>query len=109
ETVRAEIVETALDHQLVSKYTSLVAVDRTPVRPQSSALKREQVPNRLPYGQSQEAIFGFPATASGWGRELLTGILLLLLAASMVVVRFRSFTGSLRERVGLERHARAAF
>jgi Ca-activated chloride channel homolog len=109
EAGRAEIVETALDHQLVSKYTSLVAVDRTPVRPQSSALEREQVPNLLPYAQSQEAIFGFPATASGWGRDLLTGILLLLLAALMVVVRFRSFTGALRERVGLERHARAAF
>ena len=109
ETVRAEIIETALDHQLVSKYTSLVAVDRTPARPQPSALEREQVPNLLPYGQSQEAIFGFPATAAGWGRDLLTGVLLLLFAALMVVVRFRSFAGPLHETGGSGRDARAAF
>jgi Ca-activated chloride channel homolog len=110
ETVRAEIIETALDHQLVSKYTSLMAVDRTPARPQSSALEREQVPNLLPYGQSQEAIFGFPATAAGWGRDLLTGVLLLLFAALMVVVRFRSFTRSLHvKKGGSESDVRTAF
>jgi len=99
EAVRADVIETALNHQLVSKYTSLVAVDKTPVRPQASALEREQVPNLLPYGQSQEAIFGFPATAAGWGRDLAAGILLLLLALLMVVVRFRRF----------EPHVRAPF
>jgi Ca-activated chloride channel family protein len=62
--VRQAVVDTALAHHLVSKYTSLVAVDKTPVRPDSEGLTREQVPNLLPYGQSHEAIFGFPATAT---------------------------------------------
>ena len=96
EAIRADVIETALDHQLVSKYTSLVAVEKTPARPQSSALEREQVPNLLPYGQSHEAIFGFPATAEGWVRDLATGVLLLLCAASMVVVRFRSLRPGVR-------------
>jgi len=61
---RAAIVETAIGHHLVSKYTSLVAVDKTPVRPAGSDLSSEQVPNLMPYGQSTNAIFGFPATAT---------------------------------------------
>ncbi len=61
---RAAIIETALTHHLVSKYTSLIAVDKTPVRPAGDPLSSEQVPNLMPYGQSTNAIFGFPATAT---------------------------------------------
>ena len=38
ETIRSAVVETALRHHLVSKYTSLVAVDKTPVRPLDKTL-----------------------------------------------------------------------
>ena len=87
--VRAAIVETALTHHLVSKYTSLVAVDKTPVRPSSEPLMSEQVPNLMPYGQSTNAIFGFPATATGAPRMRLTG-LLSLLAALFLLALLRS-------------------
>ena len=80
---RAEIVATAIGHHLVSKYTSLVAVDKTPVRPSGDHLSSEQVPNLMPYGQSTNAIFGFPATATRapmlrmiGGAYLLTALLL---------------------------------
>ncbi len=63
-SLRAGILETALAHHLVSKYTSLIAVDKTPVRPAGDPLASEQVPNLLPYGQGTNAIFGFPATAT---------------------------------------------
>ncbi len=78
--IRAAIVETALAHHLVSKYTSLVAVDKTPVRPSGDPLMSEQVPNRMPYGQSTNAIFGFPATATDGPWLRLTGLLFLLAA-----------------------------
>ncbi|HET6629633.1 MAG TPA: marine proteobacterial sortase target protein [Woeseiaceae bacterium] len=78
--IRAAVVETALTHHLVSKYTSLVAVDKTPARPDAAALAREQVPNLLPYGQSHRAIFGFPATATGWQSRVAAGLVLILLA-----------------------------
>lgn len=78
--IRAAVIDTALSHHLVSKYTSLVAVDKTPVRPESSALASKQVPNLLPYGQSHRAIFGFAATATGWQAQVATGTVLLLLA-----------------------------
>ena len=94
EQIRAAVIETALDHRLVSRYTSFVAIDRTmdrtPARPQSSRLDSEPVPNLLPYGQSQEAIFGFPATATGWGGQVTAGVLLLLVALFLVAGRSRS-------------------
>ena len=81
--VRAAIVETALQHHLVSKYTSLVAVDKTPARPAGDPLHSDQVPNLLPYGQSANALFGFPAMATyaPWLRNsgLLTIFAALLL------------------------------
>ena len=64
EALRTSILETAMTHHLVSKYTSLIAVDKTPVRPAGDPLSSEQVPNLMPYGQSANAIFGFPATAT---------------------------------------------
>jgi Ca-activated chloride channel family protein len=79
DEVRAGIVATAMKYHLVSKYTSLVAVDKTPVRPASAALSPEQVPTLLPYGQTHSAIFGFPATATPAGLYRMNGILLMLI------------------------------
>jgi len=87
--IRKAVVDTALSHHLVSKYTSLVAVDKTPVRAAGDPLAREQVPNLLPYGQSMNAIFGFPATATNAavlqrrGLVLLTAALFLLVAGTL--------------------------
>jgi len=75
---RAAVITTALEHHLVSKFTSLIAVDKTPSRPQSASLDKEQVPNLLPYGQSQKAIFGFPATATSAPLNRLIGAVCLL-------------------------------
>ena len=83
---RAAVLATALEHSLVSKFTSLVAIDKTPVRPQSANLDKEQVPNLLPYGQSQQAIFGFPATATNAPLHRLTGIACLLAALLLLTL-----------------------
>ena len=80
EEIRTAAVETALAHHLVSNYTSLVAVDKTPVRPAGTALDSEQVANLMPHGQSGSAIFGFPATATNAQILQLTGLACLLLA-----------------------------
>jgi Ca-activated chloride channel family protein len=80
EETRTSIVNTALAHHLVSKYTSLVAVDKTPSRPAGDPLLSEQVPNLMPYGQSGAAIFGFPATATNAPAMRLTGLAALLAA-----------------------------
>ena len=86
EELRSGILETALRHHLVSKYTSLIAVDKTPVRPAGDPLSSEQVPNLLPYGQSANAIFGFPATATSAPALRIMGAAWLLAALLFAVM-----------------------
>ena len=84
DATRDAVVATALTHHLVSKYTSLVAVDKTPVRPAGNMLAREQVPNLMAHGQSGRAIFGFPATATS-GPEMRRRGLLMVLATLLLL------------------------
>jgi Ca-activated chloride channel family protein len=86
DETRMAIVETALAHHLVSKHTSLVAVDKTPVRPAGDPLSSEQVPNLMPYGQSGSAIFGFPATATNAPGLRFTGAITLLTALLLLAM-----------------------
>lgn len=89
DSIRKSVIDTALTHHLVSKYTSLVAVDKTPARPQNANLNREQVPNLLPYGQSTEAIFGFSATATNARAHLLTALMLFAVAWLLLLITRR--------------------
>jgi Ca-activated chloride channel family protein len=98
EEIRAAVIETAMTHHLVSKYTSLVAVDKTPVRPQHLRLSKEQVPNLLPYGQGMNAIFGFPATATNAGAYRYNGMLFFAAALLLLLILF----------TGRRRHASSA-
>jgi len=85
-SIRTAIVETALSHHLVSKHTSLVAVDKTPARPAGDLLLSEQVPNLMPYGQNGAAIFGFPATATSAPGLRFTGLITLLAAMLLLAM-----------------------
>ena len=86
EEMRAGILETALTHHLVSKYTSLIAVDKTPVRSAGDPLSSEQVPNLMPYGQTTNAIFGFPATATNAPALRVMGLAWLLSALGLLAI-----------------------
>ncbi|WP_259055652.1 marine proteobacterial sortase target protein [Methylohalomonas lacus] len=79
EAVRADVLETALAHQLLSPYTSFLAVDKTPVRSLDADLERESVLNARPHGQSAQP-YAWPATATDSRFNMLIGVLLLLLA-----------------------------
>ena len=52
------ILALALEHQLVTRLTSLVAVDRTPSRPDGEPLKLAELPINLPAGWDFEKVFG---------------------------------------------------
>jgi Ca-activated chloride channel family protein len=56
--VRRQVVALGIGHHLVTKYTSLVAVDVTPSRPQGEPLKRRKVPHNLPNGWEYDKVFG---------------------------------------------------
>ncbi|MDI2069330.1 Ca-activated chloride channel family protein [Bradyrhizobium japonicum] len=52
------ILALALDHQIVTRLTSLVAVDKTPSRPEGAPLKLSELPLNLPAGWDFEKVFG---------------------------------------------------
>ena len=82
QEIREAVVKLALEHQLVSRYTSLVAVDRTPARSAEALLKSASLATNLPEGWVYEGVFGeLPRGATSMRFNLLLGALLLLLAA----------------------------
>jgi len=93
-TTRAAIVETALAHHLVSKHTSLVAVDKTPARPAGDPLAAERLANRFAHGQVATAITGFPATATNAAALGRAG--LLAIAAALLLLLTPQLPGGLR-------------
>lgn len=90
EEARKHVVELALTHHLVTKYTSLVAIDRTPARPENAPLKTAALPTNLPEGWSYDAVFGaqggeLPQGATDSRANLLAGAILLLLATFLLL------------------------
>jgi len=89
EAKRAEIITVALAHGLVTRYTSLVAVDRTPVRPSQMALTSAPVPTLLPDGWIADSVLGpgapLPQTATPAGLELRTGLVALAFGVLLLV------------------------
>ena len=81
ETVRKGVLDVALAHHLVSKYTSLVAVDVTPDHPVSKP--ETELPQGTKSSEDQEktAMIGLPKTGTNGQLQLLLGLLLLAAAA----------------------------
>jgi Ca-activated chloride channel family protein len=52
------ILALALDHQIVTRLTSLIAVDKTPSRPEGESLKLSELPINLPAGWDFAKVFG---------------------------------------------------
>jgi Ca-activated chloride channel family protein len=88
ELTGLEITGLAIEHGLLTRHTSMVAVDKTPRRDSAEQMTQSEIPGLLPAGSSAN-LAGYPATASGWVSRLLLSLLTLLLATSMLV-----FSGS---------------
>jgi Ca-activated chloride channel family protein len=56
--VDAQVLKVALEFHLVSRLTSLVAVDVTPSRPEGEAMTSQEMPTNLPHGWDFEKVFG---------------------------------------------------
>jgi len=88
ELTRLEITSVALDYGLLTRHTSLVAVDKTPRRGSTDSLALTDIPGLLP-GGSPAQLAGYPKTATGWLAQLSLSVFVLLLATSMLL-----FSGS---------------
>jgi len=58
DLVRAKALEVALRHGLVSRYTSLVAIDDVIARPEGAGMESVEIARNLPAGWSYEHVFG---------------------------------------------------
>jgi Ca-activated chloride channel family protein len=86
DEVRTQVIELATEHRLVTRYTSFVAVDKTPVRPSDAQLKLAAVPTNLPEGWEYDKVFGeLPQGATDSRYAMLSGALMLLLALALLL------------------------
>ncbi|MFO1413584.1 MAG: marine proteobacterial sortase target protein [Burkholderiales bacterium] len=83
DEIRNAVLDVALTHHLVSKYTSLVAVDLTPTAPLGTTPLKSALPGNIPDG-----LTGFdqlPRTATPAPLLLALGAALLLAAAALAL------------------------
>ena len=81
--IRKLVIDTALEHHLVSPYTSLIAVDKTPARSAAAALERKNLSNTMPAGAQWQA--AFPKTATPGPLLRWLGAIALIVAGSLLV------------------------
>lgn len=82
--VREQVLAVAVEHEIVSRYTSLVAVDVTPRRPASVAVCRTQLANHVPAGSDPSRVPGvLPQGATPAPALLWLGSTALLLGAGL--------------------------
>lgn len=81
DSTRAAIVQLAIEHHIVTPYTSLVAIERTPSAPLDVDPTAVRIANGVPEGS-----VGFAATATPATLEALLGLLLLAVAAAVALV-----------------------
>jgi Ca-activated chloride channel homolog len=83
DSVRQQVLDLALEYQLVSPFTSLVAVDRTPLRSRQAALERHDLGGeRALAGDAQ--LRAMPATDAGSEHALVRGLVALLLVGLLL-------------------------
>ena len=79
--VRAAVLPIALEHQIASPYTSFLAVEQQPSRPQEEGLDSKPVPNLRPHGQSPQP-YAYPRTATPLRLHLVLALVMLLCACA---------------------------
>jgi Ca-activated chloride channel family protein len=79
QEVRQDVLEVALEHQLLSPYTSFVAIEEVVSRPGDEELASKPVANTRPRGQSPQ-YFAYPSGSTTGPVQLWFGLLLLFAA-----------------------------
>jgi len=85
--LKNKIIKLALAHHLVSKYTSLVAVDTTPTRPVFEGLQVSALANSIPRGTAKRQVVQgqYAQTATAAQLHIVIGLMLLLLCALLLL------------------------
>lgn len=90
DAVRQEVTALGVKHQLVTRFTSFLAVDDTPARPAGEQVATDAVPTLLPAGSTQ-GMLRYPQTAT-WAPLLMAlGLIGLLPGIALLMLRRRVF------------------
>lgn len=84
--VRKQVITTALQHHLVSRYTSLVAVEQRISRPSGEDFVNQQMKANLPKGWQHDKVFG-TSSRTATPSQLMTIIGAILLLLSLLILR----------------------
>ncbi len=90
EPDKTRITRLAVEHRLMSPYTSFVAVDATPARGPESILVKDKLPTLLPAG-SQPGMTRYPQTATVAPLLVALGLLGLMFSAAIVLLQRRAY------------------
>jgi Ca-activated chloride channel family protein len=97
DSIREDVLNLSLEFGLLTRYTSLVAIDKTPSRPGSRELEAGEIPSLLPAGSGIAS--GFSQTATGWVTRLILALISLLVATGMLLYLPPSRAGSARSPI----------
>ena len=86
DAVRSDVLSVALQHQLLSPYTSFVAVEEVISRTPGAGLDSQPVANSQPRGQTPQG-YAYPRTATTGPAKAWFGVLALFLAMMLRVMR----------------------
>ncbi|MBZ5520729.1 MAG: marine proteobacterial sortase target protein [Acidobacteriia bacterium] len=92
--IRASVIAHAIRYRLVTRFTSLVAVEEVIVNPGGESSKAP-VPTELPDGWQMEGVFGAPATGTADAFLEALGIALLLAGIALLWVGRKVRAGAL--------------
>jgi Ca-activated chloride channel family protein len=86
DKIKDDITELGIAHQLITKFTSFVAVEQIISRPQGATDKHHNVANLMPKGSSMAA----PSTATAGDLYLILGSFLLLFAWFVLIAQTKT-------------------
>lgn len=84
DQVKPLVIKLGIDHHLLTQYTSFVAVEEVPSRPDHLQAKNQNIPNLMPKGNTMVA----PQTATSADLLIIIGVLFLLFASLCRSERF---------------------
>src|SRR5205807_10334033 len=88
-SIRADIIAHAISYRLVTRFTSLVAVEEVVVNP-SGQSNKTAVPAELPDGMQMDKVFGAPATGTVDAFFEMLGITLVVMGLVLLMLMRRT-------------------
>ncbi len=89
------ILKLSLDHQIVSRYASFLAVEKVVTRPADEVLSNKTVPNLMPHGNDMQPV-SFPAGSTGSDMLFVLCLTLLMLSIYFWFFHNKKWTPNLK-------------